>query len=121
MDGKPKVGLVSFQPLTGQSRPIIPNGKNTALHRDQIREEGLLDLPEIESSGRSWLRSKIERVHICVPSVAKCVPNPPDCGRGTVRAGQLVTAGKTERALPYYVRRATMRCGLSMVPAGLYD
>ncbi|HHT47916.1 MAG TPA: histone deacetylase [Firmicutes bacterium] len=101
MDGKPKVGLVFFPAFDWAIAPDHPEREERLLYtRDQIREEGLLDLPEIEEF-RPQLAAveDIERVHICVPSVAKvCTESHLIAAGGTVRAGQLVTAGKTERA-----------------------
>lgn len=101
MDRKSKVGLVFFPAFDWAIAPDHPEREERLLYtRDQIREEGLLDLPEIEEF-RPKLASiqDIERAQICVPAVEKvCTESHLIAAGGTVGAGQLVTEGITERA-----------------------
>lgn len=101
MTTKPKLGLVFFPAFDWAIAPDHPEREERLLYtRDQLREEGLLDLPEIkEFRPRIATRQEIERAHICVPSVGKvCTESHLIAAGGTITAGDLVFSGKTERA-----------------------
>ncbi|NLM38338.1 MAG: histone deacetylase [Firmicutes bacterium] len=101
MATKPKVGLVFFPAFDWAIAADHPEREERLLYtRDQLREEGLLDLPAIkEFRPGIATRQDIERVHICVPSVeAVCTESHLIAAGGTITAGDLVFSGKTERA-----------------------
>src|SRR5690606_9663840 len=101
MGEKSKVGLVFFPAFDWAIAPDHPEREERLLYtRDQIREEGLLDLPEIEEFRPKLASIKdIERAQICVPTVEKvCTESHLIAAGGTVYAGQLVAEGITERA-----------------------
>lgn len=101
MATKTKLGLVFFPAFDWAIAPDHPEREERLLYtRDQIREEGLLDLPGIvEFRPQIATRQDIERVHICVPSVEKvCTESHLIAAGGTITAGELVVSGQTERA-----------------------
>lgn len=101
METKTKLGLVFFPAFDWAIAPDHPEREERLLYtRDQIREEGLLDLPEIaEFRPQIATRQEIERAQICVPSVEKvCTESHLIAAGGTITAGDLVVSGQTERA-----------------------
>ena len=101
MSGRNKVGLVFFPAFDWAIAPDHPEREERLLYtRDQIREEGLLDLPEIEEFRPKLAAVEdIERAQICVPSVEKiCTKSHLIAAGGTIVGGELVNTGKTKRA-----------------------
>jgi acetoin utilization deacetylase AcuC-like enzyme len=101
VSGKQKVGLVFFPAFDWAIAPDHPEREERLLYtRDQIREEGLLDLPEIEEFRPKLAAVQdIERAQICVPSVEKiCTESHLIAAGGTMVSGELVKTGKTKRA-----------------------
>ncbi len=68
---KPKMGLVFFPAFDWAISPTHPEREERLLYtRDQIFEEGLLDLPEVrEYKARLAELKDVARVHFCVPDI----------------------------------------------------
>jgi len=90
---KRSVGLIFFPAFDWCITPDHPEREERLLYtRDQILEEGLLDIPGI-SEFRPYVASDkhIQRVHVCVPSVAERVTEPHRIAvGGTMLAADLV-------------------------------
>lgn len=96
-----KVGLVFFPAFDWAIEPDHPEREERLLYtRDQIVEEGLLDIPGVEEFRPSLAAPKdIERVHICVPSVRSVATESHlIAAGGTMTAADLVLTGKTRRS-----------------------
>lgn len=91
------VGLIFFPAFDWCITPDHPEREERLLYtRDQILEEGLLDIPGIyEYRPCVADDNHIQRAHICVPSVAKTVTKPHRIAvGGTMLAADLVLDGK---------------------------
>ena len=66
-----KTGLIFFPAFDWAISPTHPEREERLLYtRDQIFEEGLMDLPEIEEyKPRLATLKDVARVHFCVPNV----------------------------------------------------
>ena len=99
--GNHRVGLVFFPAFDWAITPDHPEREERLLYtRDQIMEEGLLDMPGIEEF-RPGIASDVEisRAHICVPSVDRVVTESHRIAAGgTVTAADLVLTGKVKRS-----------------------
>ncbi|NLY11205.1 MAG: histone deacetylase [Firmicutes bacterium] len=98
---KHRVGLVFFPAFDWCISADHPEREERLLYtRDQIIEEGLLDIPGIVEYRPIVAEEKdIQRVHICVPSVAKRVSEPHRIAAGgTMLAADLVLDKKVERS-----------------------
>ncbi|NLL88952.1 MAG: histone deacetylase [Firmicutes bacterium] len=95
------VGLVFFPAFDWCITPDHPEREERLLYtRDQILEEGLLDIPGIYEYRPFIADDKcIQRTHICVPSVAQRVAEPHRIAAGgTMLAADLVLDGKADCA-----------------------
>jgi acetoin utilization deacetylase AcuC-like enzyme len=72
-----KLGLVFFPAFDWAISPTHPEREERLLYtRDQIVEEGLLDMPSIrEYKPKIATYKDIERVHVCVPDIASLITN----------------------------------------------
>lgn len=98
---KHKVGLVFFPAFDWAISPDHPEREERLLYtRDQIIEEGLLDVPEIEEFRPGVADNiQIDRAHICVPSTDEIVTESHKIAAGgTITAADLVFTGQVERA-----------------------
>lgn len=77
MKAKKKLGLVFFPAFDWAISPTHPEREERLLYtQDQIFEEGIQDIEEIEMFNPIVAEHKdIQRVHVCVPSVASRVTN----------------------------------------------
>lgn len=73
----PKLGLVFFPAFDWAISPTHPEREERLLYtRDQIVEEGLLDMPSIREYKPQMAKVKdLERVHIGVPDIASLITN----------------------------------------------
>ncbi|NLY52111.1 MAG: histone deacetylase [Firmicutes bacterium] len=96
-----KVGLVFFPAFDWAIAPDHPEREERLLYtRDQIVEEGLLDVPGIEEF-RPGIAADVEinRAHICVPSVDNVITESHRIAAGgTITAADLVLTGKVNRS-----------------------
>lgn len=96
-----RVGLVFFPAFDWAISPDHPEREERLLYtRDQIEEEGLLDLAGIEEH-RPLIASDgdIERAHVCVPTVSSVATQSHRIAAGgTMLAADLVLQGKADRA-----------------------
>ena len=98
---KYKVGLVFFPAFDWAISPDHPEREERLLYtRDQIIEEGLLDVPGIEEFRPAVAdNAQIDRVHVCVPSTDKLVTESHRISAGgTITAADLVFTGQVDRA-----------------------
>lgn len=98
---KRRVGLVFFPAFDWCITPDHPEREERLLYtRDQILEEGLLDIPGIVEYRPYVAEDKhIQRTHICVPSVERRVSEPHRIAAGgTMLAADLVLDNKVDRA-----------------------
>ncbi len=67
----PRTGLVFFPAFDWAISPTHPEREERLLYtRDQIFEEGLLDLPEVcEYRARVATLKDVARVHFCIPDI----------------------------------------------------
>ena len=100
-----QLGLVFFPAFDWAISPTHPEREERLLFtRDQVLEEGLLDLPQIrEYKPRLASITDLERVHIGVPDIASLITD-------AHRRNQCCAAKQRERLL-WCVRQGTMRCG----------
>ncbi|MGI6102624.1 MAG: histone deacetylase [Bacillota bacterium] len=98
---KHRTGLVFFPAFDWAITPDHPEREERLLYtRDQIREEGLLDVPGVvEYRPEPASELDIKRAHICVGSVSAVagVPHLIAAG-GTITAGEKVLSGEVDRA-----------------------
>ena len=96
-----KVGLVFFPAFDWAISPDHPEREERLLYtRDQIVEEGLLDVPGIEEFRPTVAdENQIDRVHVCVPSTSEVVTKSHMIAAGgTITAADLVFTGQVDRA-----------------------
>jgi len=100
MDAK-KLGLVFFPAFDWAINPVHPEREERLLYtRDQIVEEGLLDMPGIQEYKPNMARfSDIERVHIGVPDIKALITNAHLVSAGAaIAAADAVRQGEVDRA-----------------------
>ncbi|NLS44725.1 MAG: histone deacetylase [Firmicutes bacterium] len=98
---KYKVGLIFFPAFDWAISPDHPEREERLLYtRDQIVEEGLLDVPGIEEHRPQIAEdASINRIHVCVPNVSRIITESHRIAvGGTIVASDLVLTGKTDRA-----------------------
>ena len=98
--GKP-LGLVFFPAFDWAISPTHPEREERLLFtRDQVLEEGLLDLPQIrEYKPRLATIADLERVHIGVPDIASLITDAHRVSAGgAITAAESVLRGETARA-----------------------
>ena len=98
---KYKVGLIFFPAFDWAITPDHPEREERLLYtRDQIVEEGLLDVPGIEEyRPRIAEDAEINRIHVCVPNVSRIITESHRIAAGgTIAASDLVMTGKADRA-----------------------
>ncbi|HHV94500.1 MAG TPA: histone deacetylase [Firmicutes bacterium] len=96
-----KVGLVFFPAFDWCITPDHPEREERLLYtRDQIVEEGLLDVPGIEEfRPRVAEDVEISRAHVCVPSVGSVITQSHRIAAGgTMVAADLVLTGRVSRS-----------------------
>ena len=95
------LGLIFFPAYDWAISPDHPEREERLLYtQDQLREEGLFDIPGI-SEFRPLLAEMhdVSRVHFCPPGFGKVVQNQHLASAGgAIRAGQLVAQGKVQKA-----------------------
>jgi acetoin utilization deacetylase AcuC-like enzyme len=97
----PKLGLVFFPAFDWAITHTHPEREERLLYtRDQIVEEGLLDLPAIrEYKPRMAQYKDLERVHIGVPGIAELIKDAHLVSAGgAIRAAEAVMSREVERA-----------------------
>src|SRR6056297_1945244 len=101
LKAKNKVGLIFFPAFDWEISPTHPERKERLLYtRDQVFEEGLLDIegilefnPEIASA------KEISRANICVPDVDKVASKSHKISAGAaIKAANLVLEGEVDKA-----------------------
>jgi len=100
MDAK-KLGLVFFPAFDWAISPVHPEREERLLYtRDQIVEEGLLDMPSIQEYKPNMAKvSDIERVHIGVPDIKSLITNAHLVSSGgVIAAADAVMRGEVDRA-----------------------
>ena len=98
---KYKVGLIFFPAFDWAITPDHPEREERLLYtRDQIMEEGLLDVPGIEEYRPKIAEdAHINRIHVCVPDVSGVITESHRIAvGGTMVASDLVLTGKVDRA-----------------------
>ncbi len=104
-----KLGLVFFPAFDWAISPTHPEREERLLYtRDQIVEEGLLDMPNIrEYKPKIATYKDIERVHIGVPDIASLIAN-----------AHLVSAGGAIAAADAVMKREVQRAFALVRPPG---
>ena len=98
---KYKVGLIFFPAFDWAITPDHPEREERLLYtRDQIMEEGLLDVPGIEEyRPRIAEDAHINRIHVCVPNVSGVITESHRIAvGGTMVASDLILTGKADRS-----------------------
>jgi len=98
---KHKVGLIFFPAFDWAITPDHPEREERLLYtRDQIMEEGLLDVAGIEEYRPEIAEdSHINRIHVCVPDASGVITESHRIAAGgTMVAADLVLTGKVDRA-----------------------
>lgn len=101
LEAKNKVGLIFFPAFDWEIGPTHPERQERLLYtRDQIFEEGLLDIEGIEEYKPEIVNSEdISRANICVPSVEKVSTTSHLISAGAaIKAAELVLEGKVDKA-----------------------
>ena len=96
-----KVGLIFFPAFDWEISPTHPERKERLLYtRDQVFEEGLLDIEGIyEYNPRVATDKEIKRANICVPSVDKVASKSHKISAGAaIKAANLVLEGEVDKA-----------------------
>lgn len=96
-----KVGLVFFPAFDWAIEPDHPEREERLLYtRDQVVEEGLLDIPGVEEHRPAVAAAQdVQRAHVCVPSVrAVATESHLIAAGGTMTAADLVMTGKAKRS-----------------------
>ena len=95
------LGLVFFPAYDWAISPDHPEREERLLYtQDQLREEGLFDIPGIcEHRPEMGLEKDVSRVHFCPPGLGAVVETPHFASVGSaVTAGRLVLGGQTKKA-----------------------
>ena len=101
LKAKNKLGLIFFPAFDWEISPTHPERKERLLYtRDQVFEEGLLDIEGIVEYNPEIANNKeIKRANICVPDVDSVATEPHKISAGAaVKAADLVLAGKVDKA-----------------------
>lgn len=96
-----RLGLIFFPAFDWAISPDHPEREERLLYtRDQILEEGLLDLPGlVEYRPKVAAELDLKRTHICIPSVKSiCTKSHLVAAGGTITAADKVLTGEVERA-----------------------
>ena len=96
-----KVGLIFFPAFDWEISPTHPERKERLLYtRDQVFEEGLLDIEGIlEYNPKIATKKEIKRANICVPSVDKVTSEPHKISAGAaIKAADLILEDKVDKA-----------------------
>lgn len=96
-----KLGLIFFPAFDWAISPDHPEREERLLYtRDQVAEEGILDLPQIkEYNPVVATKDDIERVHFCIPNLESRVTKPHAISAGgAIRAADIVMSGEASRA-----------------------
>lgn len=96
-----KLGIVFFPAFDWGISPTHPEREERLLYTfDQLREEGLFDLPGISlHNPEPAAPEDIGRTHFCLPDIAaQCPPAHSISAGGAIKAGQLVMEKKAEKA-----------------------
>lgn len=101
--------MVFFPALDWAISPTHPEREERLLYtRDQIREEGLLDLPEfVEYRPSVATEIDVQRAHVCIPSVAAVAGEP-----------HMVSAGGAITAADIFMRHEVDRSAALVRPPG---
>ncbi|NPV71970.1 MAG: histone deacetylase [Firmicutes bacterium] len=107
--GHSRIGLVFFPAFDWAISPTHPEREERLLYtRDQIFEEGLLDLPEFAEYRPGVATEKdVLRAHVCIPDVSSV------CGRP-----HLISAGGAMAAADAFMRREVDRAAALVRPPG---
>ena len=95
------LGLVFFPAYDWAISPTHPEREERLLYtQDQLREEGLFDVPGISEHRPEMAgRHDVSRVHFCPPGFETVVETPHLASAGSaIRAGRLVLEGATQKA-----------------------
>lgn len=95
------LGLIFFPAFDWAISPDHPEREERLLYtRDQILEEGLLDLPGlVEYRPKVATELDVKRAHICIPSVKSiCTKSHLVAAGGTITAADKVLTGEVDRA-----------------------
>ncbi|MGM0500415.1 MAG: histone deacetylase family protein [Bacillota bacterium] len=101
LKAKNKVGLIFFPAFDWEISPTHPERKERLLYtRDQVFEEGLMDIEGIEEYNPEIATDReIKRAHICVPDVDSVASEPHKISAGgAVKAADLVLNGTVDKA-----------------------
>ncbi len=96
-----KTGLIFFPAFDWAISPTHPEREERLLYtRDQVEEEGLLDLPQIvEFNPRMATPQEVNRTHICVPDPESVTDEPHlIAAGGAITAARKVLAGEVDNA-----------------------
>lgn len=101
LKAKNKVGLIFFPAFDWEISPTHPERKERLLYtRDQVFEEGLLDIEGIvEYNPEIASEQEIQRANICIPDVDSVASEPHKISAGgAIKAADLVLEGKVDKA-----------------------
>ena len=101
LGAKHSLGLIFFPAYDWAISPDHPEREERLLYtQDQLREEGLFDIPGIsEHRPDMGLMRDVSRVHFCPPGFESVVETPHLASVGSsVTAGRLVMSGQTQKA-----------------------
>lgn len=96
-----RLGVVFFPAFDWAVSPVHPEREERLLYTgDQLREEGLFDMPGItEYRPELAAAAHIERAHFCLPDVESvCTASHLAAAGAAIRAGRLVMEGRADRA-----------------------
>ncbi len=95
-----RLGIVFFPAFDWAISPTHPEREERLLYtQDQLREEGLFDIPGItEYKPMVATREDVERVHFCFPDVERvCTKSHLISAGGAIQAARLVLEGREDR------------------------
>lgn len=101
LKAKNKVALIFFPAFDWEISPTHPERKERLLYtRDQVFEEGLLDIEGIlEYNPEIASKRAIQRANICIPKVESVASEPHRISAGgAIKAANLVLEGKVDKA-----------------------
>ncbi|MBL3581282.1 histone deacetylase [Oleidesulfovibrio alaskensis] len=96
-----KLGIIFFPAYDWAISPTHPEREERLLYtQDQLREEGLFDIPGItEYKPLVAGREDVERVHFCIPDIERvCTKSHLVSAGGAIQAARLVMEGKEDKA-----------------------
>ena len=100
-DTERKVGVIFFPAFDWAISPTHPEREERLLYaQDQLREEGVFDLPQVEEfKPRLAEHEDIARTQFCIPSVEAIITESHRVAAGgAMRIGDLVMDGRVDRA-----------------------